>query len=262
MKKAFTLIELLVVIAIIAILAAILFPVFAQAKEAAKKTTCLSNTKQIAVSQLLYSNDYDDGVIAANLYLPSAPVAQQVAGSWVTTIGPYIKSTPILFCPSFTPANLQKAMLDDSCDGTDLNAVKDQLPADGKFLSHYGAAKASIYWSCNPSENSETQPYANYPGSGYRYDYATDTYVPQWLNLSSVVESARTANIGDAYTALNKAGTEVVTKFGCEARWRHGDGGNFSFLDGHSKFLKGNPEALHSKDASGCIYETYFTYDK
>ncbi|MFX8934016.1 prepilin-type N-terminal cleavage/methylation domain-containing protein, partial [Acinetobacter baumannii] len=63
MKKAFTLIELLVVIAIIAILAAILFPVFAQAKEAAKKTTCLSNTKQIAVSQLLYSHDYDDGVI-------------------------------------------------------------------------------------------------------------------------------------------------------------------------------------------------------
>ncbi|MFX9877810.1 hypothetical protein ABTP36_19170, partial [Acinetobacter baumannii] len=92
---------------------------FAQAKEAAKKTTCLSNTKQIAVSQLLYSHDYDDGVIAANLYLPSAPIAQQIAGSWVTTIGPYTKATPIFFCPSFTPSNLKKAMLDDTCDGTD-----------------------------------------------------------------------------------------------------------------------------------------------
>ncbi len=60
MKKAFTLIELLVVIAIIAILAAILFPVFAQAKEAAKKTACLSNARQIGISLKLYIGDYDD----------------------------------------------------------------------------------------------------------------------------------------------------------------------------------------------------------
>ena len=59
-KKAFTLIELLVVIAIIAILAAILFPVFAQAKVAANKAVCLSNLKQIGTATLLYSNDADD----------------------------------------------------------------------------------------------------------------------------------------------------------------------------------------------------------
>lgn len=60
LKRAFTLIELLVVIAIIAILAAILFPVFAQAKEAAKQTTCVSNTKQTALAAIMYATDYDD----------------------------------------------------------------------------------------------------------------------------------------------------------------------------------------------------------
>jgi prepilin-type N-terminal cleavage/methylation domain-containing protein len=59
-RRAFTLIELLVVIAIIAILAAILFPVFAQAKDAAKQTSCLSNTKQVNLAALMYANDYDD----------------------------------------------------------------------------------------------------------------------------------------------------------------------------------------------------------
>jgi len=63
-KKAFTLIELLVVIAIIAILAAILFPVFAQAKEAAKKTADLSNLKQFGLASIMYSNDYDDALYA------------------------------------------------------------------------------------------------------------------------------------------------------------------------------------------------------
>jgi prepilin-type N-terminal cleavage/methylation domain-containing protein len=89
MKKAFTLIELLVVIAIIAILAAILFPVFAQAKEAAKKTSCLSNLQQIGTSTEIYLNDYDDtyyahrfncGGTAANDY-----AATQVCSDYLGT---------------------------------------------------------------------------------------------------------------------------------------------------------------------------------
>ncbi|MEJ5251021.1 MAG: prepilin-type N-terminal cleavage/methylation domain-containing protein [Armatimonadota bacterium] len=63
--RGFTLIELLVVIAIIAILAAILFPVFARAREAARKTTCLSNTKQIATGIMVYIQDYDETYPAA-----------------------------------------------------------------------------------------------------------------------------------------------------------------------------------------------------
>jgi prepilin-type N-terminal cleavage/methylation domain-containing protein len=64
MKKAFTLIKLLVVIAIIAILAAILFPVFAQANEASNKTSCLANVKQMGLATNIHSNDYDDQVFS------------------------------------------------------------------------------------------------------------------------------------------------------------------------------------------------------
>src|ERR1700759_5194353 len=71
-RKGFTLIELLVVIAIIAILAAILFPVFAQAKEAAKKTTCLSNMKQLTLGVLMYQGDSDDALPMANYPNPPA----------------------------------------------------------------------------------------------------------------------------------------------------------------------------------------------
>jgi len=261
-RHAFTLIELLVVIAIIAILAAILFPVFASAKEAAKQTAGLSNTKQLAVSQLLYSNDADDTVIPANTAHPSDPIDTQISGSWVTTIQPYTKNTQILLSPGFSEGNLKKAMLQEDCDGTDVDYINSLLPSDGKYLSHYGIAKAAQYWSCDPAENSETQPYAKYPGSGWRDNY-DGTYSYETLNLSSVVESARTANIGDAYTAVNRDKTEVVTKFGCESRFRYrNDGGSFSFLDGHGKYLKGNPERIHSKDSNNCIFETYFTYDR
>ena len=67
-KKGFTLIELLVVIAIIAILAAILFPVFAQAREKARQTSCLSNMKQLGTATQLYMDDYDETFPPAKLY--------------------------------------------------------------------------------------------------------------------------------------------------------------------------------------------------
>lgn len=94
-KAGFTLIELLVVIAIISILAAILFPVFAQAREKARRTACTSNLKQIGLAFLQYEQDYDE-VFPLVCESPTGPTPQN---SWTFTMQPYIKSTAILRCP-------------------------------------------------------------------------------------------------------------------------------------------------------------------
>ncbi len=104
-KKAFTLIELLVVIAIIAILAAILFPVFAQAKLAAKKTASLSNVKEIGLGEIMYQGDYDDYFVlafstgTASAYNPVTGKTSAYSTTWVNPIEPYIKNFGIMVDP-------------------------------------------------------------------------------------------------------------------------------------------------------------------
>ncbi len=96
LSAGFTLIELLVVIAIIAILAAILFPVFAQAREAARKTSCLNNVKQMTTAWAMYLQDYDERMIPYSTNGGSGGVAFP----WNQIIQPYAKNTQILRCPS------------------------------------------------------------------------------------------------------------------------------------------------------------------
>lgn len=95
-RKAFTLIELLVVIAIIALLAAILFPVFAQAKVAAKNAVSISNLKQTITCELVYQNDFDDTVVMA-AWAPTAGGSPWF--TWGRTIQPYMRNTDILYSP-------------------------------------------------------------------------------------------------------------------------------------------------------------------
>lgn len=122
-NKGFTLIELLVVIAIIAILAAILFPVFAKAREAARSTSCLSNMKQLGTSFAMYVSENDDTLPVPN-YEAGAAAGDQIAFGWTgegvaptqayaenftlrAALTPYVKSNGIFKCPSDTGATLK-----------------------------------------------------------------------------------------------------------------------------------------------------------
>lgn len=91
-RHGFTLIELLVVIAIIAILAAILFPVFARAREKARQTSCLSNLKQIGLGLMMYVQDYDETMVLSYYKTPTR--------TWMSVMEPYMKNTQLLRCPS------------------------------------------------------------------------------------------------------------------------------------------------------------------
>jgi len=101
-RKGFTLIELLVVIAIIAILAAILFPVFAQARESARQTQCTNNQKQIATSVLMYVQDYDE-TFPMSAYFGRNPQGQPALVAIYDVLAPYIKNVDIFVCPSYRP---------------------------------------------------------------------------------------------------------------------------------------------------------------
>jgi len=121
-SKAFTLIELLVVIAIIAILAAILFPVFAQAREKARASACLSNQKQLGLSILQYCQDYDERLMSGN---------NTLANGWAGQLYPYVKSTGVFVCP----------------DDTTNTTVATGNPATSEYVISY-AANLAVF-GCN-----------------------------------------------------------------------------------------------------------------
>jgi prepilin-type N-terminal cleavage/methylation domain-containing protein/prepilin-type processing-associated H-X9-DG protein len=125
-RKGFTLIELLVVIAIIAILAAILFPVFAQAREKARSAACLSNCKQLGLALMMYAGDYDDTLPPAKI--GNSPPYRHVCAAagegyplfpayWQDVVQPYLKNRAVLRCPSRPDRGYQPDKADKPVDG-------------------------------------------------------------------------------------------------------------------------------------------------
>jgi len=213
MRRGFTLIELLVVIAIIAILAAILFPVFAQAKAAAKKTACLSNTKQQGLGFLMYADDYDDNsVMFKNAVTTDANGNWASGGYWFDLIQPYMKNFGIIFCPD-------RSLVD--------NGEKKYEPASATYMEPgYGYDDGFV----SDSGWGLTEQYLNSSGHG--------TYRPG-KNLSAILTPADMVAFGDSYDTGSMSDASDNAFSGPDgpagtSQIRHNMRPNYTFVDGHS----------------------------
>lgn len=203
--KAFTLIELLVVIAIIAILASILFPIFAQAKEAAKSTSCLSYNRQIGTAFVLYFNDNDD-----SFPMPGypAPVA-----TWTQTIQPYVKSRSILRCPSDPSSNWGDDLTTQRVTSYFMNAwFTPNAPTPYVNISQI-ASPSSVIFLTESADNARQ-----------------DHFPPYCMNPNDPQRPGFCSFMGAFFDPQGHP-TRVASR-------RHRGGFNSTYVDGHSKWAK------------------------
>ncbi len=205
-RQGFTLIELLVVIAIIAILAAILFPVFARARENARKSTCQSNLKQIGTGCMMYTQDYDEKVIG---YSDPATLL------WAEKLQPYVKNTQIFLCPS--------------------NSSPWQCPASYGIGYHAPESDAGVrgfkvtygFNAWNSGYGSPPNMRSGAAGLGASVSMAS-VNLPAETILATDGTCARVWGI--PFTVEVNKNTAGYTK--------HMDGNNYVFIDGHVKWQK------------------------
>jgi prepilin-type N-terminal cleavage/methylation domain-containing protein/prepilin-type processing-associated H-X9-DG protein len=256
-KRGFTLIELLVVIAIIAILAAILFPVFAQAREKARQTQCLSNAKNMGTAILMYAQDYDDGIIPwVSCGAACGTPGTRYERLWTGRMQPYVKNggemgpTGIFVCPSFSQANIQKAAASVDCDNNDLGVY---FPAI-EWWAHYGIALPD---GTLQGDGSQVTPFYCNAGS-YNAPPGNTVSPPVTTSMAAVVRPAETALTADGATWVG--GGYIVIVFGCEAAESHQQGGNFTFLDGHAKRIARNSQRYLAQRTDGKYFMRYHCY--
>lgn len=268
-KYGFTLIELLVVIAIIAILAAILFPVFAQAREKARAITCVSNEKQMGTAFMLYVQDYDETFPMEQYDVSGPPVCDDNTGIlWMTMIYPYVKNggltrmggtnpafqnlqvswgtSGVFMCPSFplpsqgTPYGVNLSMMPigaySTICGKPINTVtlaQIPTPADTVLVAELGVNDGvGNYAIFDPEEDYWTStigPAPDYPG-GIHYDLGG-------ITGGNPAVTSGTGGDCDATGAMIARNSYSYPGCGMLPRYRHSNTSNFVFADGHVKAI-------------------------
>jgi prepilin-type N-terminal cleavage/methylation domain-containing protein/prepilin-type processing-associated H-X9-DG protein len=211
-KPGFTLIELLVVIAIIAILAAILFPVFAQARESARRTQCLSNVRQIGTAMYMYIQDYDE----------TTPAVVHMSGGkdndfW-DIVQPYVKNIQMFYCPDRTEWTMPTG---DDCSGQMANPQQRCIGYGYDWGIISGVTTALV---------------------GARIGFSGG-YIEPGIPLASIVAPADMMAYGDTgdnprYTICSNYIFQYYTNVTRNGQLRHGGKLNISFMDGHAKAMQ------------------------
>jgi len=221
-RVGFTLIELLVVIAIIAILAAILFPVFAQAREQARKASCQSNLKQLTLAFGMYRQDYDEKYPFGG-WLPNS----NGSGEWQNTIAPYIKNKGVYRCPSSS---------DFDEDPNDPTAwAWNRNPVSYLYNNFFAIERNPIPDAAVTAPSDAVLISDGHSDWGGRNGVDWQGHAnSQWL-------------MEDSFFGKDAI---LLTGWG-DHTWgmpRHQNGGNFGFADGHVKFYKIMPENIKTRD--------------
>ena len=224
-KQAFTLIELLVVIAIIAILAAILFPVFARARENARRSSCQSNLKQIGLGVLQYIQDYDEKYPMTAMMNAATPTfyGGRDWGTWMVSTHPYIKSTQVFNCPS------GRGMVTSNYSGAPGGALT--FPIIGNYSANQYIIQDALY----------SQEVTGTPNSGVAM---AKVAAPSLLLM--VADGAGPISGGGLWRIINanRIGNPTmddntwtsIAGPAAETDARHLGGSNVLFADGHVKF--------------------------
>ena len=239
-KKAFTLIELLVVIAIIAILAAILFPVFAKVREKARTISCLSNTKQLGLAFTQYSQDNDEkNPNGVNWYYPGG-------NGWAGQLFPYVKSEKLYFCPDDT--GTQGATYTSYAYNSN-NTAPTGATVDSYSIAKYNAPAKTVllfevqgnsFGSANIANNatiddSDRSGTGGYSAAGWgASDGSTTVYA---LNGAGAYNAPVTLKMATGYMRNDSVGDQARIS---APTGRHTDGANYLMADDHAKWFRGN----------------------
>lgn len=211
-RRGFTLIELLVVIAIIAILAAILFPVFAKAREKARQASCLSNTKQLGLGIVQYCQDYDE-------QMPERQNTGTEAGDWEVTTYPYVKSYQVYACPS----NPNKGTY------TFANGTYENPP---KILNSALPFPFPISYAANRNGGATNSPWHDYNDNNGNNSTTPLAAFQQPASTILIVETvARYIDYNPINNLFSVANNNNMFA-------GHSGFSNFAFADGHSKAMR------------------------